>query len=173
MREMFMTEKLADITIIANGKKKKINAHNFVLSRSKVFNAMLNEHDTKEAQEGVIEIADIDHDVLVEMIRYMYTDEIPKLKEMACKLLLAANKYDLQGLANECGNYLIKNVAVESFAEVLVTADSLDIPQLKATAIDFVIENRKDIFTCDGWKRLKKNHIQLAMEVLEKFVATA
>jgi speckle-type POZ protein len=169
---MYATEKLADITIITSDKKE-IKAHNFVLSRSPVFDAMLNVHDTQESQQGTISITDIDHDVLVEMIRYMYTDEIPKIKDMGCKLLLAADKYDLQGLASECGNYLIKNVAVESFAEVLITADNLEIPQLKDAAIDFVIKNRKDIFTCEGWKRLKKNHIELAMEVLEKYVATA
>lgn len=66
---------------------------------------------------------------------------------------------------------MIKNVAVESFADVLVTADKLVIPQLKAAAIDFVIENRKEIFSSEGWKRLKKSNMELAMEVLEKFVA--
>lgn len=169
---MFINEKYADITIICNGKKK-IKAHNFVLSRSKVFDAMLNVHNTEEAQTKTIKITDFDYDVLVEMIRYMYTDEIPKIKEMACQLLLAANKYDLQGLANECGNYLIKNVAVESFADVLIIANNLNILPLKDAAIDFVIDNRKDIFTSDGWKRLKKNNIELAMEVLEKFVANS
>lgn len=153
--------------------KKKIKAHNFILSRSKVFDAMLNKHDTKEAQNSTIEIIDIDYDVLVEMIRYMYTDEIPKLELMACKLLLAADKYDLPGLGNECGSFLIKNVAFETFADVLVAADALRLPQLKEVTIDFVINNRKKIFTSESWKNLKNSNMNLAMEVMEKFVSNA
>lgn len=172
LREMYETEKLADVTIVACDNKK-IKSHKFVLSRSRVFDAMLNVHDTKEAQDGVIEISDIDHDVLTEMLRYMYTDEIPKIKEMACKLLIAANKYDLQGLANDCEDYLIKNLTVENFVEALVIADSLELHQLKSAAIHFVTENRKNnIFASEEWKCLEKDHLELVLEIL-KSVAVA
>ena len=106
-------------------------AHTFILSRSEVFDAMLNKHDTKEARIRVIEIEDIDHDVLVEMIRYLYSDKALRSKENALKLLIAANKYEVFGLEAKCVDFLINNVDLESFAEILVVADQLNIQCLK------------------------------------------
>lgn len=166
---MFETGKLADITIIAEGKE--IKAHNFILSRSSVFNAMLNTHDTKEAREKVIKIEDIEYGVLVEMLRYMYTDQIPKMKEMACGLLVTANKYDLPELAKLCYNFLIRNVNVDTFAEVLIVADQLELQELKSIAMDFFKDNRQEILSSEEWEQLKEDNHKLAIEVLEKFAA--
>ena len=145
---MFEDGKLADITIKTKDEQE-IKAHNFFLSRSKVFDEMLNNLDSKEVkkeEEGVITILDIDHDVLVEMIRYLYSDEIPKIEEMALKLLIAGHKYDIPGLVDECGDHLAENVSIKSFAEILIVADEFDIQFLKDAAINFVVKNRKIVF---------------------------
>jgi hypothetical protein len=164
---MFEEGKLADIKIqTADGKE--INADKFILTRSPVFDAILNKHDTKEAQEGVIKITDINHDVLTEMIRYMYCDEIPKLNEMALNLLIAGNKYDLPGLVAETENYLKFNITIANFASILITADKLNVIGLKDAAIKFIIENHATTFATAAWKLLKENNVQLGMEVMEK-----
>lgn len=168
-KQLFETGKLSDITIKTKDDKE-IKAHNFILSRSKVFDVMLNAHDTKEAIEGVIKITDTDFDVLNEMIRYLYCDEAPQLEEMALDLLTVANKYDIPGLEAECVEHLTDNVATESFAEILMIADQLNIQSLKDAAINFVITNRKVVFSTEGWKRLKAENMPLAMEVMENFV---
>lgn len=164
---MFEEGKLADIKI-KPAKGKEISASKFVLSRSPVFDAMLNRHDTKEAQEGVIKINDVSHGVLVEMLRYMYTDEVPKLKQMALDLLVAANKYILPGLVTICKNYLMLNITAANFAGILTTADQLDVADLKEASIKFIIEKHDDIFATADWKNLKISNVQLGMEVMER-----
>lgn len=166
-KEMFKSGKLADV-IVKTKNGKEIKVHNYVLSRSDVFDAMLNKHDTKEAQTKNIKILDIKHDILVEMIRFLYCDEIPKVKEMALELLVAADKYNIQGLYNDCVLYLWENVSMENYSQVLETADQLNIDSLKDRAIDYIIDNRKEVFALETWKQLKKDNVQLAMEVIEK-----
>jgi hypothetical protein len=168
-KKMFEEGKLADIKI-KTARGKEIIANKYILSRSPVFDAMLNSHDTKEAREGVIKITDINHDVLTEMIRYMYYDDIPKLKEMALDLLVAGNKYDLPGLVAETENYLIRNISIANFASILVTADKSNINGLKDATINFIIENKSAVYATADWKSLKKNHAQLGFEIAEKCI---
>ena len=165
---MYEDTKLADITIkTKDDDDKEIKAHNFILSRSKVFYAMLNSHDTKEAQTKVIQIEDIDHDVLVEMIGYLYTDRVPKIEEMALDLLIAGNKYDISGLVSQCEIYLAEHLSIESFAEILIVADRLKIYKLKNAAMKFVVDNVKTIFASDGWKCIKEKNMSLAKEIMK------
>jgi hypothetical protein len=164
---MFDSKKLADVIIITKGRNE-IKASNFILSRSEVFDAMLNVHDTKEAREKTIVIKDVDYHVMSEMIRYMYTDEVPKMNEMALNLMIAANKYNLPGLVSRCENYLKTNITVENFGNIIVVADTLNITELKEVAIQFIIDNHEKIFDTNMWKTLKLNHVQLGMEVMER-----
>lgn len=170
--ELFDTGKYADITIKIKGKKD-IRAHNSILSRSNVFDSMLNRYECKESRDRIIHIKDVDHDVMHEMIRFLYYDEIPRMNELAVKLLIASNRYEIPKLESECKDYLMENVSIENFAEVLVASNMLGIADLKDTAIDFIIENRKLIFGSDGWKELKEGHNMLAWEVVEKFMSDA
>jgi hypothetical protein len=126
---------------------------------------MLNRHDTKEAREGVIKITDINHNVLTEMIRYMYYDEIPKLKDMALDLLVAGNKYDLPGLVAATESYLRRNISIANFATILITADKSNVNGLK-----FIIENNAAVFDTADWKSLKQNHAQLTFEITEQII---
>ena len=59
-------------------------------ARSPVFNAMF-EHDLEERKQGRVEIKDIDHEVLREMLRFIYTGKAPNLDKMADDLLAAAD----------------------------------------------------------------------------------
>lgn len=158
----FDTGKLVDTTIkTADGNE--IKANKFILSRSPVFDAMLNRHDTKEAQESLIEITDINYEVLKEMIRYMYSDEILKLKEMALDLMIAANKYALPGLFEICKEYLKKNITNEGMATVLTYAHNLKIDDLEKA----IMEHNDIVLASDEWQFFEKNHIEIALKVIK------
>lgn len=169
LSDLFVSSKFADITIkAADGSELK--ASKLVLSRSPVFDAMLNQHDTKEAQDGVIEISDIDHEVLKELIHYMYSDEIPKLKDIALDLLIAANKYDLPGLFETCKSYLMANFSLEDFPRVLIFAEKLDIDDLKKVTMQHIIADSENIFASNEWKLFEKTNADLAMQVMKNCI---
>lgn len=65
-------------------------------ARSPVFAAMF-EHEMEERKQNRVAISDVDHEVLKEMLRFIYTGKAPNLEKMADDLLAAADK--VRGLA--------------------------------------------------------------------------
>lgn len=74
-----------------------------VTARSPVFAAMF-EHEMEERKQNRVAITDVDHEVLKEMLRFIYTGKAPNLEKMADDLLAAADKvrrtanYSIQSL---------------------------------------------------------------------------
>jgi small neutral amino acid transporter SnatA (MarC family) len=64
---------------------------NPVTARSPVFAAMF-EHEMEERKQNRVAITDVDHEVLKEMLRFIYTGKAPNLEKMADDLLAAADK---------------------------------------------------------------------------------
>lgn len=50
------------------------------------------EHEMEERKQNRVGISDVDHDVLKEMLRFIYTGKAPNLEKMADDLLAAADK---------------------------------------------------------------------------------
>ena len=67
-------------------------AHKAILAaRSPVFSAMF-EHEMEEKKQNKVEITDMDHEVLREMLRFIYTGKATNLEKMDADLLAAADK---------------------------------------------------------------------------------
>ena len=60
-------------------------------ARSPVFAAMF-AHEMEERKHNRVEIQDVDHEVLREMLRFIYTGKAANLEKMADDLLAAADK---------------------------------------------------------------------------------
>lgn len=50
------------------------------------------EHEMEERKQNRVTINDVDHEVLKEMLRFIYTGKSPHLEKMADDLLAAADK---------------------------------------------------------------------------------
>lgn len=59
-----------------------------------MFAAMF-EHEMEERKHNRVEITDVDHEVLREMLRFIYTGKAANLEKMADDLLAAADKVRL------------------------------------------------------------------------------
>ena len=87
--------------MIAGGKEFQV--HKAILSvNSPVFAAMFDHSDTKEAREGKVEIPDVAVEVAEELLRYIYTGQIPTMAENALELFMVADKVCYK-------NYLVCN----------------------------------------------------------------
>lgn len=140
LKKIFDGKILTDVVIKTNDGKE-ILCHKVILIRSSVFDRMLHGVDMKEAKEGIIEITDFNHEVVLEMIRYLYYDVIPNKYEIVLELLKAADKYDIPGLLKECEKFLIAALGMENFAEILIIADVIeDAKNLKIKTIDFIMQ---------------------------------
>lgn len=53
------------------------------------------EHEMEERKRNRVDITDVDHEVLREMLRFIYTGRAPNLDKMADDLLAAADKVSI------------------------------------------------------------------------------
>ena len=96
--KLFENVELSDITF--NVCSQQFPAHKLILvTRSQVFAAMF-QHPSKEKLSGVVDVPDIEPNVFKELLRYMYTGEVPlnRMDEVAIGLLATADKYLLENL---------------------------------------------------------------------------
>ncbi|XP_055911223.1 protein roadkill-like [Eupeodes corollae] len=155
--------KLSDVTLVAGDHKYP--AHKAILaSRSDVFAAIF-EHEMKENKLSLVNLPD-EHHVLHEMLVFIYTDKAPKLEDMPIKLLAAADKYSLKKLKVMCEKYLYSDLAIETAAEVLVSADLFNADQLKEHTIKFIIINAKAVVRTKGWETMCSNETNLSLLAL-------
>ncbi|XP_049831540.1 TD and POZ domain-containing protein 1-like [Schistocerca gregaria] len=155
--------KAADITIMADGVW--LPAHRAVLAaRSPVFAAMFR-HDVLEASEGSVNIADINQEVLQQLLQFMYTDEAPLLECVAPELLAAAEKYSVTRLKQQCEQQVIMDLCVENAAASAVLAMVYSCAKLKAAAISFINSHFQEVMATDGWASAMREHTENTVEI--------
>lgn len=65
------------------------------------------EHEMEERKQNRVAITDVDHEVLKEMLRFIYTGKAPNLEKMADDLLAAADKVICLHPSHASNNVLI------------------------------------------------------------------
>jgi len=134
-----------------------------------VFAAMLT-HDTGEAKNGVLEIKDLDFDVVMEMLNFIYSGRCPRgLTEMAAELLVAADKYRLTDLKVHCEKALISALATENACEFLILSDRHSSLRLREKSVEFILQHPREVTSTSGWDMILQQHPSLVTEIVSNF----
>lgn len=133
--------------------------------RSPVFAAMF-EHDMRENNENSVDITDINPEVMQEVLYYIYTGKVKNMEVMVSDILIAANKYGLDGLVALCEEELINNLNVKNIGEMLILADRHQANDLKTHSIKFLTSHFEDVMNTEKFKTDMKSMSPLFLEVL-------
>ena len=113
-----------------NESKKVIPAHKFVLSiGSPVFEAMF--YGELAETTDSIELPDCAYESLLELFRYMYSDEVNLSGSNVMEVLYLAKKYIVPSLAEKCSEYLQKNLDPSNVFKILPTAEKFEKKELE------------------------------------------
>ena len=85
-----------------NVKGIKMGAHWSVVASSPVIAAMFESNQVKEGGTRCVDIYDTDLEVFEQMIRFLYTNVVLKLKELVLPLLVAADRFQIDSLKEIC-----------------------------------------------------------------------
>nr|KAG5688856.1 hypothetical protein BaRGS_005231 [Batillaria attramentaria] len=160
--QLFQSSSFSDVFLCVGGHEFRVHK-SILAARSPVFYAMF-EHEMTESKRNRVEITDVDHDVMREMLRFIYTGKAPNLDKMADELLAAADKYALERLKVMCEEALCSNLMIDNVCEILVLADLHSADQLKSHAIDFINSHATDVMDSAGWKDIITTHPHLIAE---------
>ena len=129
-KSFFNQELLSDVKFVVreaqNGNEsKKIPAHKFVLGiSSPVFFAMFY-GELAETKDSV-EISDCDYESLLELFRFIYSDEANLTPDNVMQLLYLAKKYMLSSMVDKCTTYLQENLDASNVFHVLPDAQKYE-----------------------------------------------
>ncbi|KAI6231899.1 Speckle-type POZ protein A-like protein [Aphelenchoides besseyi] len=164
---MFNNEKYADAEIkAADGTLFKV--HKAILSAQSDVLEMMFTHECIEKTSNRVQIANGDVEVVEAMLRYIYSGKVEKLKELASRLILLADQYQLKDLTAMCAFQLGVEVSNENVFERLKLLSSIEnMSEYKQTVFKFVKENCKEISQSSEWIELGKQHGQILAEYIQ------
>ena len=125
---MFNNEHLSDVKFVVRGSDggesesdRLITAHKFVLSiGSPVFEAMF--YGELAETKDTIQLPDCGYESLLELFRYLYSDEVNLSGSNVLRVLYLAKKYIVPSLADKCKDFLRDNLHPSNVFLILTTA---------------------------------------------------
>ncbi|ONI23384.1 hypothetical protein PRUPE_2G185900 [Prunus persica] len=143
-------------------------AHEAVLaSRSPVFKALLH-NETKE-----IHINELWPQELGAFINYLYTAEICLDQDLARKLLVVAEKYQVHHLKDLCQKFLVSNLNRDNSLATYTFGHHHNDKQIIDAALMLITNNIEKLASSDEYAELKRSHPQLVIEIYEHIVASS
>ena len=124
---MLNNDRLSDVKFVATKSESKqvIPAHKFILAiGSPVFEAMF--YGELAETKDTIELPDCDNESLLELFRYMYSDEVNLSGSNVMGVLYLAKKYIVPSLTNKCVEYLKEKMDPSNVFSILPFAQKYE-----------------------------------------------
>ncbi|XP_058806533.1 speckle-type POZ protein B-like [Phymastichus coffea] len=155
---LFENGSFSDVTFYINSKT--LRAHKAILgARSSVFLEQLRRDPTaynRFNRDIVIEIRDMEFPVFKELLRYIYIGQVQNLDDIADKLLIAAQQYNVQGLIKLCEQQLCKNLNIHNAFALLSFAYDQNLHELRSVVAKFIAGHGSSIVRTGEFKDIEK-----------------
>ncbi|XP_010911166.1 BTB/POZ domain-containing protein At4g08455 [Elaeis guineensis] len=147
-----------------------VPAHRAVLiSRSPVFRAML-ENEMEESRSGMIKIHDVSYDVLRYFVHFLYTAEVLLDEQLACDLLVLAEKYQVKHLKAFCEKFMTSKVNNDNAIAHYAFAHRHNAKQLLEAALSLIMDNMATLTEREEYKELVEKDPRLVVEIYEAYL---
>lgn len=165
----------SDIVLVASDEfhsnPVSLSAHKAVLaSRSPVFKAML-EIEMEESRSGTINISDVSYDALRAFVNYLYTAEACLDEQMACDLLVLAEKYEVKHLKTYCEKFLVSKLNGDNSVASYSFAHQHNAKHLLDSALSMIIENITNLTKSEEYTHLVERDPRLVVEIYEAYMS--
>lgn len=166
--KLFINKEFSDVTITA--EETSFHLHKNILSvGSEVFAAMF-QHDMKENNQNAVEIKDIKPYVLQELFRFIYCGKIFKIEKIACELLIAAEKYNIEELKTLCEEEIIEGVDENNAVKCLNLAVENNAERLKKETIQWISFNLESMIEKEELEDFGVKYPKIMFQIMKKHV---
>ena len=165
---IFNNELLSDIKFVAptsnsdsesRKSQKSIPAHKFVLAiSSPVFYAMF--YGELAETGGTIELPDCDSESLLELFRYLYSDEVNLTGSNVMQVLYLAKKYLVPSLAERCTEYLREHLEASNVFSILPQAQKFEHKDLEERCWSVIESHTEEAVTSDDFVTLERSVVE-------------
>ena len=170
-QKLYAEKDFVDVKILCNGKT--FNCHKMVLScQSEVFKTMIKNKSMIEKESGVMKIEenDISSDVMEQILYFLYHEKVKNTKMINTDLLLAADKYKIQGLLDDCCKYFESKLSLKNALDILVLAETTNQKNLFDTASRFVGKNLGSLEKSSAYQEMVNEDPKMFTRVFSKML---
>ncbi|KAL4308291.1 hypothetical protein GQ457_01G028290 [Hibiscus cannabinus] len=148
-----------------------VPAHKAVLvNRSPVFKAML-ENEMEESRSGTIKISDVSYDALRAFVNYLYTAEAWLDEQMACDLLVLAEKYQVKHLKGFCEKFLVSKLNWDNSLLTYAFAHQHGAKLVLDAALSMITDNMDKLTKKEEYMELVEKDPRLVVEIYEAYLS--
>jgi len=162
LSQLLEDQTLSDVTFQVQGES--IKAHSILVAAGSPVLAAMFQQDFIEKRTRDVKIQDTKAKVFKQLLRYIYTGKAPEIgnEDIARDLLVAADKYAVECLKEECIEILIMKLSVGNAIPILILAHLHSAPKLLQTTLSFMSLNGKAVcLRSMEWGQLMKNYPDL------------
>ena len=166
---MFNNEHLSDVKFVVRGNdgesesRRSITAHKFVLSiGSPVFEAMF--YGELAETKDTIQLPDCDYESLLELFRYLYSDEVHLSGSNVLGVLYLAKKYMVPSLAEKCKDYLQDELDPSNVFTILPTAQKYEEENLVDRCWKVIESQTEQALKSDGFEMIEKTLLEALVQ---------
>ena len=161
---IFNQELLSDIKFVVRDSQggseiKTIPAHKFVLAiSSPVFYAMF--YGELAERKDYVDICDCEYESLLELFRFIYSDEVNLNEDNVMQLMYLAKKYMLPSLADKCSAYLQENLDASNVFHVLPDAQKYEEKDLLDHCWKVIEKETEEAVKSDGFVTIERSILE-------------
>ena len=166
---MFNNDLFSDVKFVIkksddkSGSKQVIPAHKFVLSiSSPVFEAMF--YGELAETSDSIELPDCEYDSLLELFRYIYSDEANVSERNVMGVLYLAKKYMVPSLADKCTQYLQDHLDASNVFSILSSAQKYEEIKLVDRCWKVIDEETEEAVKSDGFWTIERSLLEVVVK---------
>ena len=166
---MFNSELLSDVKFVVRDSQggsesmEKIPAHKFLLAiSSPVFYAMF--YGELAEKKHSIDISDCDYKSLLELFRFVYSDEVKLNADNVMQVMYLAKKYMLPSLADKCSDFLRENMAASNVFHVLPNAQRHEEKDLENHCWEVIDKETDEAVKSDGFVTIERSVLEELVE---------
>ncbi|KAL3737295.1 hypothetical protein ACJRO7_026120 [Eucalyptus globulus] len=148
-----------------------VPAHRAILAgQSAVFKAML-ENEMEESRNGTIKISDVSYHALQLFVGYLYVEACLD-EQMACELLVLAEKYQVERLKAYCEKFLVSKLNWDNSLKCYAFAHQHNANHLLGAALSLIMDNLDGLRNHQEYLELVEKDPRLVVELYEAILAS-
>ena len=165
---IFNNELLSDVKFVvpashnefrSRKSQKCIPAHKFLLAiSSPVFYAMF--YGEMAETSGTIQLPDCDYESLLELFRFLYSDEVNLSGSNVMQVLYLAKKYLVPSLADKCTEYLQEHLEASNVFSVLPQAQKFEDKDLEERCWEVIEAQTENALTSEEFVTLERSLVE-------------
>lgn len=163
-RAMVDDDTFSDVTIVVEGTP--IYAHKLMLMRSPYFRALFM-GNMKESSMSVVRIEQVSHPIFLQVMEYLYTDQLKIPVESAMELFEAADLFCIPRLKQMCERRILQSISTYNAASIFHAADVHSATALREKAKKYILSHFESVSKSPSFEDMGRSNIDLVFELLQ------